>query len=91
MCRKAMHNATYLCIPCRNAWAMGRREADDEDLPVQPAQGAVVLDRNGMAWQREGDTWNNCWRASPTGQGYSSSGTAWFSLVRNLGPLRELH
>lgn len=82
--------ALAMCWRCRNAWAMGRKEAETEALPTQPKDGAVVIDQDGDAWQRDGRTWYRAkWK--PNGSGSSGIGLNWANLVRASTSLREMH
>lgn len=77
-----------MCRVCRNAWAVGRKDAEEADIPPQPANGAVVIDQDGNAWQRNGNTWD---RARWSANGSSSVALNWVNLVRCSTSLRELH
>jgi hypothetical protein len=53
------------------------------EVPVEPADRAVVLDKDGLAWQRIGETW------AATG-GHLFGGKHWRHLVVDRGPLTLL-
>lgn len=59
------------------------------DVPDEPADRAVVLDRDAFAWQRHGDYWVRCGGPVPL-WGQASGRKPWHYLVVDRQPLTPL-
>jgi hypothetical protein len=53
-------------------------------LPPEPRKGSVVLDKDGIAWQRGDESWSK-----PNSVSWSA--TRWLVLLAEHGPVRLLH
>ena len=75
-------SVVYVHAPRENA----RPEPVVAPLPSEPAPEAVVLDRDGDAWQRGPEETDGWWCSSPVDE----QDISWPRLFKEYGPLRRL-